>query len=243
VRLPETFHNVTRARLMTAELPTSFFVFSAQRGNTTIRVGLDGDFRDVTIADGSYGFKTIASELAASLALAFPGRTFTVAISPVTLRCTITSSNGGDTIAIDTTALATTARTQWGLAYYLGFERDVVAQGTTASGVVVSPRVCNVNPELYVLLDIREMSTVRETGIYGEGGMMGKVFAKIPLNVESFQYVFFDRQITHNELAPPIARLESLRISFRFHDGTPINFRGIDHSMTIEIECTPTRAV
>lgn len=240
VTLPETFFNVSSARLMTAELPTSFFVFSQDQNNTSITVRVNASTTTLTIPDGNYGFTSMATALAAGLNAAFAGRTFTVVVSKVTLKATITSSVPTDVITIDTTTLDNDARTQYSLAYYLGFPRDALVSGT---GSVVSTRVCSLNPELNILLDIEELGTMREAGLEGRGGTMARgTFAKIPINVDSYEICFFDKHAaTCNDLIPPLAKLTKLHIRYRFHDGTLVNFNGVEHSLLLELECTATR--
>lgn len=239
IDLPETFYHVTTARLMTAEIPTSFYVFSAARGNTTITVTRNGTPYTVTVPDGNYGFTAMAAAVGAALTAAF-GVVVTVTIDFTTMKTTITSATGADVIGVDARSLTSAAKTQWGLAYYLGFDRDVLRVGT---GSVTSPRVASMNPELYVLLDVEELGTIRECGVEGGGGTMGRTtFAKIPLTVESNEYNMFDKQLTCNTYFPPLSKLYKLHIAFRFHDGTPIDFHGVEHSMTLEVECALGRS-
>lgn len=237
VSLPDALHNVSCARMMSAELPTSFYVFSAARANTSVVVVLDGAPHTVTIPDGNYGFTTMASTLQAALTSAL-GVPVTVTISPATLKCTLAVATG--TVGVDTRSLASNAATQWGLAYYLGFERDRLLEG---AGSVSSPRVCSVNPENYILLDIEELGTIAETAAEGQGGHASRnLFAKVPMNVGTAQVAFYDKVITANEQRPFVAKLTSLHLRWRFHDGTPVDFNGIEHSLTLEIECEPGRS-
>jgi hypothetical protein len=239
IDLPETFYNVTTARLMTAEIPTSFYIFSAARNNTSITVTYNNTLHTVTIPDGNYGFTAIAEALKAALTTAF-GVAVTVTIDFTTMKTTITSSVPTDVLGVDTTSLSSNAKTQWGLAYYLGFDRDLLQVGT---GSITSPRVASMNPELYVLLDIDELGTIRECGVEGGGGTMGRTtFAKIPLTVESNEYNMFDKQLTCNTFLPPLSKLSKVHIAFRFHDGTPLEFHGVEHALTIEVECALGRS-
>lgn len=241
ITIPKTLHHVTSARIMSAEIPTSFHVFSAARANTSMVVALNGNARTVTVPDGNYGATAMAAALRVALDAAFPTVAFTVVISATTMLASISTSSPGNTIAVDTTATSADSfqQSQWGLAWYLGFERGTVA---SATGILVAPRVVCLNPELYILLDIQELSRVHESGIYGGGGSMGPTFAKIPLNAMSQEIAFFDKQITSNALDPPLARLDALRIRFRFHDGTAVNFQGVDHSFTLEFESSQERS-
>lgn len=230
VTLPATLYNISCARLLSAEVPTSFYVFSAARGNTSLTVVLNGTSHTITIPDGNYGFSTLTAAVETALTTAF-GTPFVVTISPTTLQCTIAATG---TVGVDTRALSSTAATQWGLAYYLGFNRDVLLDDVDR---VTSPRVCNTSPESYLLLHIEELGTLMEASADGAGGHTSRrLFAKVPLNVNSNSYMFFDKILTSNAQTPPVAKLSSLHIRWTFHDGTPVDFQGVEHSMLIDVE-------
>lgn len=240
VTLPETFYDVTCARLMSAELPTSFYVFTAARGNTSFTLVRNSVPITVTIPDGNYGLTDMVIALKTALSAA-AGVSIDVDVSRTSYTCTIASPDSPtDVLAVDTTTVPLSAgATEWGLAYYLGFGRDVVVQGT---GSVTSPRLCTMSPELYVVLDIEELGTMVESGIEGRGGTMSRrAFAKIPINANSFEYAYFDKQITAHAYKVPIAALTKLRLQWRFHTGEPIDFHGVEHSLTIELECADVR--
>ena len=241
IKFPTTYKNVTSARLVSAEIPSSFYVFTASAGNTTLKVTLSPSrSEDIVIPDGNYGFSTIETALETALNEAFAGDgvTFTVTIDRVTLKTTINCSDGTKTVGVDTTT-ASTMTTGWGLAYYLGFN----AKNTTFSGtgLVTSPGVASLNPESYILISIDPLDRVDETGFAGEGGGE-RVFAKVPVAVNSFDLCFYDKQITCNAILPPIAKLDQVRVRMRFHGSSElINFNGVDHSLTLEVTCSQTR--
>lgn len=228
VKLPITFRHVVRARLVSAEFPSSHYVFSAARGNTSLSVGLDGLFKTITIPDGNYSSGSMTAALKSALDAAFAPSTFAITIDSTTLKCTISATGS---MAVDTTTTSPSP-TQWGLGYYLGFNKNTIASG---SGSVTAPRVVCMNPELYLLMDIEGLSKIYETH---PGGNSSKTFAKIPLAVDSFDFSFFsDKDIMTNFMDPPIAKLEQIRVSFRFHDGTLLDFQHVEHAFTIELMC------
>lgn len=237
IKLPHVFRDVVEARLVSAELPSSFYVFSSARGNTTMTVTVLWVSEEVTIPDGNYTLASMETALKTALDAAF-GLNFTVTISETTWKLSL-ALGGGQTIAVDTVADANKPPAQWGLAYYLGFRRGEVASGT---GILTSPRAVNVNPETYVLLDVPGLDYVDETAIYGQGGP-ARTFAKVPLNVNSYQYMYYDKDITRNAISPAITSLDRLRIRWRFHDGTPVDFNDVEHSLTLELTCLPHRGV
>ena len=238
LHLPTALHNVSNAVLISAELPSTYYVFAASLGNTTLRVSVGGGaYVDVTIPDGNYTFTTMAAALDAALTAAFPAYSFEAGFETATARLSIVVTGGGvNSIAVDCTAAA--KPTGWGLGYYLGFRGGVVAAGT---GTLTATNVGNMNPEMYMLVDIKELNAVLQASMYGGGGTMGRVFAKVPICHTTFQYSFYDKTLTCNEVKPPLAKVEKLTVSLKFHDGTPVDFHGAEHSMTIELTHTESR--
>jgi hypothetical protein len=237
VDLPEGLNNVASCVLVNAELPLSYYVFAAERGNTTVLVSVDGGAAQaVTVPDGNYTTAAMAAALKAALEAAFAGSTFEVSFSAVTMKCTITVTGGGAALAVDTTGAA--RPTDWGLAYYLGFARGAVTAGT---GAVTGAFVANLNPENYLLLDIEEINGVSQAALYNAGGSGRKTFAKIQLQGDQYQYNFYDNAGTAVHLRPQLAKLERLRVSVRFHDGSLVNLNGAEWSMSIEFGCTLAR--
>lgn len=235
IRIP-TLHNVSSARLVTAELPLSFFVFTSSRQNTSLTVLRNNVAKTITIPDGNYSFGSMTSALETALNAAYAPETFTVTIDAATLRCTL-ASPGATSVAVDTTNIVSPAKTQWGLAYFLGFPKDVVSSDTGDN--VQSSGVCCMSPEPSILMDIEELSKVHESGIYASGDT--RTFAKIPINADSFDFVYYDKAITYNTISPPLEKLEQLRIKWRFHNGDLVEFNDVEHSFTLEFECTQTR--
>lgn len=234
VLLPSTLRNVTSARLVSAEIPGMFYVFSASRGNTSLRVSLANpvDTQTITIPDGNYSAFSMADALRTALDAAFTGTTFEVSLNQSTMRYTITN-NDSRPLTIHCTPGSPgvgDAPFTWGLGYYLGFEKTDL---TGASGSVTAPGVLNVRPESYMLLKIRGLDTVYQTG-----GIERKSFAKIPFMVSSFGINFFDKLLTDNIMNPVRERLEWLDIDLTFYDDSHVEFVGAgEHSLTLEFFC------
>jgi hypothetical protein len=241
VDLQRTYFNVTEARLLTAEIPSSFYALEASRGSTSLRVLLPGNDTpvvDVVVPDGTYTHANVALVLQSFL----PGG-FSVAVHPVTRKLVI---QGPSPIQIDTTAHCDPNKAfGWGLGYHLGFEPMTVLAASEVAGeppyALVSPNVVRLQPPPYVVLSIRELDNVDELGTKHHGG----TFAKIPVAPsDDGRYTLYDAgaawgtpAVTHD---PPIPRLRRLTVSFRYHDGTPVDFNGTEHSLTLAIVSRPS---
>lgn len=237
VLLPASLRNVTSARLVSAEIPGMFYVFTAARGNTSLHVSLQNpaESHTIVIPDGNYTAFSMADALRTALDDAFAGTTFEVSLNQSTMRYTITN-NDGRPLTVHCSAGSPgvgTAPFTWGLGYYLGFEK---ADLSDASGAVTAPGVLNVRPETYMLLKIRGLDTVYQTG-----GVERRSFAKIPFVVSSFGINFFDKLLTDNIMNPVRERLEWLDIELTFYDDSRVEFVGAgEHSLTLEFFCNQT---
>jgi len=194
----------------------------------------------ITIPDGNYNSASIAIEVQKQLDAAFSPLSFECVVSQTTLKCTITNKEGYD-VQIHTSDHPTHIEYSKTLPYFLGFGFDTISKGAPLTG----QHVVSVNPFTYAYLDIPELGT----GAY-EGGMYGtryspssNAFAKIPINNNSFEYTFWEPGTkTTVQMNPPVARLDTLAVKWRFHDMTPIDFQNMDHSFSIEFVTRDTGA-
>ena len=222
ILLPNMYENVIGARLLTAEIPSTFYVFTASSGNTTLYVTIDGQSVPVSIVvpDGNYG----STEMQIVLVEALNNNTaltWSVSISSTTQKITLSNTDLVD-FSVDAS----------GLGKYLGFSGVQLSE----EGSVTSSSIVSLNPHTYILLDIDELNGIDEGRIGGNGSGRG-AFVKIPFNANSFEYAILDVQRgTMPRVDVNVARLDRLRIRLRFHeDGEIIDFNGVDHSFTLEI--------
>ena len=236
IRLPEALKNVSSAVLVTAELPLTYYVFSAARGNTSLAVTVGATTATATIPDGNYTAAAMAEALQAALRAAFGGDAgISVTIDAVGQKCTV--SHQSSNVRVEAAA-AGAKNTDWGLGYHLGFPRGGTAGGTaSATGTTVAL----LNPENYVLLDVAELNSVKQGAMYSAGGIGAQTFAKIPLNGNSYDYNFYDKAVTYVEQRPQLARVDRLTVSLRFHDGTLVDLNGGEWSFSVEFACTLAR--
>lgn len=235
--LPSKYRHVVSARLLGCELPSSFFVFSASLGNTSLSVtDHAGTTHIATIPDGNYTQTSLPLALADAFSGAL-GETVTASLDPVTLQLTLAATNE---FSIDTRVAAEGVNSQpaeWGLGYFLGLAKGAVT--ATSGGIVTLPGVVSLNPYTYILLDVAELNNVDTGGMFGSE-VGGKTFAKVPLSTASFEYIFTGRDALYLglcEYRPPIQKLDRLSVRFLFHDGRIVNFNGIEHSFSIELTC------
>jgi len=253
VTMPAVYQNIYSATLRSIELPLSFYAFSACAKNTTMSVSYGGVVTStIQIPDGNYNLidGTMTTALKAALNEAIPGNTFVVEYSTVTNKLIFTagtsfSFNFSKSLPSDTNcgaALAFPYSTCWGLGYYLGFQqttRTAVASG--GSYVLTSDFAANADPTTYILMEIANLNKNDESSIDNRrSGTIDGSFAKIPLDGNSGDYVFLtdtgSYPLNRHVYQPPVAKLNTLQVKFRYHDGRVVDFNGTEHSFTLELE-------
>jgi hypothetical protein len=229
-KLPTAFRNVVAIRLLSMEIPASFYVFRAEANNTTLLIKEPSapTFVKATIADGNYTFPELAAAVQDAIIAATGNTTYTVTVNPNTLKFTI--SNTTNEFRIDTATGALPQGLFWGLGYNLGFKKGIyVSSGKSLTGVNIG----DINPYNYMILDLGG-----DLNMIQEGDVTKGFFAKVPLNVNNFDYVYLTPECCSYNVArydPPIGRLDTIPVLWRFHDGTQIDFNGFEHSFMIEI--------
>lgn len=226
--LLQVFKNVVAIRLLSAEIPASFYVFSAVANTTTIYLK-DGTspYVAVTIPDGNYTLSQLCDALSAAI-LAATTQTYTVILNQATLKIIITSPTND--FMINTAEGSSTQIVNWGLGYFLGFNKGIYS---SVSKNITAPNPGSINPYNYMILDLGG-----NLNMITENEIPKGYFAKVPINVCNFNYVYLTPECCSYNFArydPPIGRLDKICIRWRFHDGRPINFNGYEHSFTLEI--------
>ena len=228
-KLPTAFKNVVAIRLLSMEIPMSFYVFTAEKRNTTLLIKEAGlsPFVKATIPDGNYTIPDLCFAVQDALIAATGNDTYIVSYNTSTLKINISNTNVQ--FRIDTQTNSLEQGLFWGLGYFLGFDKGVYSSNNKS---LTGVRIMNINPYNYMILDLGDLNMVQE-GVTTKG-----YFTKVPLNVNNFNYVYLTPECCSYNVAkfdPPIGRLDTISVLWRFHDGTRIDFNGYNHSFMIEI--------
>jgi len=253
ITMPTVYQNIYSASLRSIELPLSFYSFSVCAKNTSMSVSYGGIITaTIQIPDGNYSLLdgTMTTALKQALDDAIPGNTILVEYSTVTNKIVFTagspfSLNFTKSLPADTScgsALGVPYSTGWGLGYYLGFQqttRTAVVSG--GSYVLTSDFAANADPTTYILMEIANLNKNDESSLDNRrSGTIDGSFAKIPVDGNSGDYVFLtdtgSNPLNRHVYQPPVGKLNTLQIKFRYHDGRVVDFNGTEHSFTLELE-------
>jgi len=244
VQLPDALKNVISVKLLTAEIPLSFYQFNSSAKTPFMIVNGTMSFKHssgatlVASVDGSFANAAgLGSAIAAAMNTAASVSTYSSSVSSTTGLLTITNSAVGFTIYPATGALTT--NTDWGLAYYLGFLKTG-SYTTAAAGSVTGSCPVVFQPYKSLLMDLNLFNKVDETSTSNRSGNKDAYFAKIPIiGSTPFTNYYFPESsnfINQTTLNPPLNKLQTLNVTFRFHDGSRPYFWNAEHSFTLEFE-------
>ena len=115
---------------------------------------------------------------------------------------------------------------------------------------IIPPNVINTLGDNVFYLDMFEYNQMNELHPYPRktnstvnnsyGGRVKSAFAKIPiLGVPVSQYFDSRNSLLQNmsHFFPPLERVSKLKVRFRYHDGTLVNFSNNDLSFTLQFDC------
>jgi len=237
IELPSVYKQVKTVKLMSAEVPMTFYSFTSANASTTLKVGVYNSagntklaLQTVQIPDGNYTNSTLVATLASKL----NANTFFQTEGPGGLAFGVSVDLVNGLISLMTTPerkVYVDATTDTGLSYYLGFPKGQITEGT----VCKASSVLRVNPYNYILLDITEINGMDECG-----RSTNSVFAKIPLNKAPYETVMIGEDCSNfntSYLNPYISKLSTLTVVWRTFDMKPVDFNGADHSFALELEC------
>ena len=260
VTLPTVYQNVVAATLKTIELPLTFYQFSGSMNNVTLnfKYGIYGSEASplvATLPDGNYSAPQLTAALntamnTAIVAAGGASGALSCAYSSITGKITFTglaeftlyltpsiptSARGGNSLTVNYT-------TWWGLGYFLGLTAGTQTSINNVTNYILTGQfAANPFPTNYVLMDMDTMNKIDETSLDDlKAWKVNGAFAKIPTDGNSGDFIYLTDsaayQLNRAVYSPPISKLSQLFIKFRLHDGRIIDFNGVEHSFTLEIE-------
>jgi hypothetical protein len=261
VQLPEPLKNVYSVRLLEAEIPTSFHAFNSEGyGGDPCAGGVNaygllsftsnGTVYTAILTNGTFaigGLVAFKDAVVSALnsAIDINGNDFTG-----TFAGSVTTTNGRLTLTCDVpfTLLMSSieyvleSNSHWGLGYFLGFQkRDQTAELVSGEFVLQGQYPMITNPYPYIFMELEFINKGDELSIENNrSGDINNFFAKIPLTDQSVGRLtyFFDSSAydTKTVMTPPLNKLQTLHVSFHFHDRVRPNFNNAEHSFLLEFE-------
>lgn len=236
--LMEPIKNVTKIRLLTAEIPNTEYTFSATKKNLNIVIQpLDssGNIQtsiNITIGEGNY----TAANLVDEIAQYFIDNTVSLTALGLTPSITLGDFSGKVTISMGKKCnfifgTGFDRPFDFGLGYNLGFRKKYYlnVQSVTAEAII------NILGDNYYLLQLDDYGYVQHKAWYKE---TIRAFAKIPINQDKNIMIFDDlgEQVIREHVFPSpidIYYFNKVRICDSY--GNPVDLQGMQISLALEL--------
>ena len=241
-RLLAPVKNVLRIRITSIELPNSYYIFSAQRLNLSLRIlygpSLASIFQ-VTLSDGNYSAYDIVDVLNAKLAAGGLGW-MKMSFDAIATKFTFTGHLNKFAVDMAMEGISpplTYKRTfDYGLGYNMGFSRGIFdATGPDASGnyFVTSDQITYFAGDPYVFLKINDFDCVLQTLRRSDFTALAKIIINQPKNY--MNYDDYASQHAKEVVFPTPQDLSRLRVQLLDPYGEPIAMQNSQVSFSIEV--------
>jgi len=247
ITLPERINSVNSIKVLSVEIPVSFYNISKSLGNNYFKISNTSNTsisKMVVLADGIYTSTTLTTEINYGIGL--------LSLSGISYQTTNkksvfsdTSSNGF-VINFDTDSSGNFDKYNFRskLGWMLGF-RNVSYNLLPVSGVITSESFINLNTMRYLFLVVDEFNTSQNSFLAPMNGyiMNKKILARISVDNQVFPF----GTVLHGNLNDGILvsdrrnyngniDLQRLNIQLVNEWGVPVNLNGLDLSFLLEIE-------
>ena len=238
--LPTTIRNINYIRLSSIELPTTFYTFSEEYGNTSFIIETEANIYEVRIKTGNYAADFMINYIQGQLNVinTADSTNFAVAWDNIDYKVTFTNVSPF-TLKFDNNGSNTP------LGYYLGFRNDNTSYDMTKQ------KTYNDNgTTLYFWTSETFLDTTKEEYAFVRVNDYGNIFNNIRNTNLLAKIILFESQFVFDngsnfltkeyKFKQPI-NITKLEIELLLPTGKTINMNSIDYSLTLEIgqtECS-----
>lgn len=244
ITLPERINSVISIKVLSVEIPVSFYNISKSLGNNSFKISNTSISKMVVLADGIYTHTTLVTEINYQMGL--------LGLSGISYQTTNKKSVFSDTssnsfvINFDTDSSGNFDKFNFRskLGWMLGF-RNVSYNLLAVSGVITSESFINLNTMRYLFLVVDEFNTSQNSFLAPMYGyiMNKKILARISVDNQVFPF----GTVLHGNLNDGILvsdrrnyngniDIQRLNIQLVNEWGVPVNLNGLDLSFLLEIE-------
>lgn len=189
----QTMTKIVAFKVISAEIPFSYYVFNTRNNVFTLDESADGP-RQITITPGNYTSSQMITELNTQFAAGIVTAVYTVTYSSITQKFTITSDGGGGnasfTLNFGVAGSTTNTDTHW----FLGFN-----SGVNASTLLVleSPNVILLSGPNYIYINSQNQGQLTNNILPKGaenlgGGNRGPQMAKVPVTSGPGSIIFYN---------------------------------------------------
>ena len=245
VVLPERVNDVHSLRVTNIEIPMSFYNISANLGNNYFKIISGINTEMITIDDNNYTAATLATEIAAKLALSTHGRTLTFTVNANAR--TIVSVTAARTLVfdVDKTGSSDKFNFKQKLGWLLGFRKPTYSIVTTSA--TTAECTLDLYGSRYLYLAIDEFNKGNQNSFVTplSSSLINKnIIARVALDKSTYSYGAILPATYYNGLLTTDTRsytgkidLQKINVQLLNESGIPIFLNGQDFSFCLEASC------
>jgi len=245
VVLPERVNDVHSLRVTNIEIPMSFYNISANLGNNYFKIVNGVNAEMITIDDNNYTAATLASEIAAKLALSTQGTVLTFTINANGRTRVSTSANRSLVFDVDKTGSSDKFNFKQKLGWLLGFRKTTYGIVTTSA--TTAECTLDLYGTRYLYLAIDEFNKGNQNSFVTplSSSLINKnIIARIALDLSTYSYGSMLPATYYNGLLTTDTRsytgkidLQKINVQLLNESGIPIMLNGQDFSFCLEASC------
>ena len=245
ITLPERINSVTSIKVLSVEIPVSFYNISKSLGNNSFKISNTSISKMVVLADGIYTSVSLATEINTKMGLlGLTGISYQTTNQKSVFNNT---SSNNFVVNFDTDSSGNFDKYNFRskIGWMLGF-RNVSYNLSPVSGVITSESFINLNTMRYLFLVVDEFNNSFHNSFLAPmyGYIMNKkILARISVDNQVFPF----GTVLHGNLNDGILvsdrrnyngniDLQRLNIQLVNEWGVPVNLNGLDLSFLLEIE-------
>ena len=243
--LPEKVNDVQTLRVTSIEVPMSFYNISANLGNNYFKVVNGANTEMITIDDNNYTAASLATEIAAKLALSTHGTVLTFTINANARTRVSTSANRTLVFDVDKTGSSDKFNFKQKLGWLLGFRKPTYAIVTSSS--TTAECTLDLYGTRYLYLAIDEFNKGNQNSFVTplSSSLINKnIITRITLDMATYNYGAILPATYYNGLLTTDTRsytgkidLQKINVQLLNESGIPRMLNGQDFSFCLEASC------
>ena len=243
ISLPNRICDVKSIRVISAEIPVSYYNISASLGNNCFTITTNTNvLYIITIPDGNYATTDVLS-IALNTAIITAGLSG-ISYTVVSGRSYFTATSGTYTLAFDVDSLGATDK--YNFKDKLGWMLGIRTQFILVSSVYIAPTLINISPLNYFYVAVDDFSNAARAAMPGAVSRAlidRRILGRVAINTTEFPFgsVLFAHGsrgslITDRREYMGKTDLQRFCVQLISPCGKEINLNGLDFSFVLEIE-------
>jgi hypothetical protein len=238
ITLPERINGVHSIKVLSVEIPVSFYNISKSLGNNYFKIVTSTSIsKMIVLADGIYTSSTLATEINYEMGLlGLTGISYQITNKKSVFSDT---SSNGVVVYFDTDTSGNSDKFNFRskMGWLLGF-RNISYNVASVTGVITSESIVNLNTMRYLFLVVDEYNNSFQNSFLAPMNkyiMNKKILARISIDNQGFPFGTVLCGTEYQRCYNGSIDIQRLNLQLVNEFGIPVNFNGLDFSFLLEV--------